>query len=324
MSTENPVIRSENDSGRETQKRPVGVSVNGPNTFQPGSLARRTGSEHGANHRATSPGAEPQETDAALSTLQQILFGTDRDRIQVLVEDVDSLRHRIDDKEAFALAIAPVLGDAIRRQIHESRNEVIDALYPIIGQLVVRAVTEAMRDLARSIDERIQAATNFQRISWRLRSQITGVPIGELALRSGMYFSVEEIYLIHRESGLLLWHATANQNERSADSDLVGAMLTAIREFAEQVLGGGGEDLHHIRFGNRELIMEFARHSYVGVLLNGVVPEKFRWQLHQRIFAFEDRVRPYLQNYSGEALPLSEAASREFRSFLSIGAEFTQ
>lgn len=50
--------------------------------------------------------------------------------------------------------VVPVLGDAIRRKIRDARTEMVEALYPIIGQMVVRAVSEAMRDLARSIDAR--------------------------------------------------------------------------------------------------------------------------------------------------------------------------
>jgi hypothetical protein len=264
-----------------------------------------------------------EQDEASLSTLQEILFGTDRDQIQVLAEDLHALRHRIDDKDALAAAVAPILGDAIRRQIRDSREEIIDALHPIIGQIVVRAVTEAMRDLARSIDERLQAATDFQRMGRRLRSLVTGVPVGELALRSGLPFVVQEVYLIQRESGLLLWHAVRSA-EPSADADLVGAMLTAIREFAEQVLGGRGEQLHQLRVGNRELLLEFARYSYVGIVLDGVVPDNFRWKLHQHIFAFEKSVTEHLRDYSGDASTLRQAASREFEPFLSIETDVTR
>ena len=53
--------------------------------------------------------------------------------------------------------VAPVLGDMIRHNIHDSRDEMIEALYPIIGQLIGRAVAEAIRDLARTIDTRMRA-----------------------------------------------------------------------------------------------------------------------------------------------------------------------
>ncbi len=296
MSTQNPARRNDSSTGRAKIERLVDAAP-------------------------TAAGAK--KDDASLSVLQEILFGTDRDQIQLLAEEVHSLRRQISDKDALAAAVAPVLGEAIRRQIQESREEIIDALYPVIGQIVVRAVTEAMRDLARSIDERLQAATDFQRVGRRIRSIVTGVPVSELALRSGLPFVVQEIYLIHRESGLLLWH-TSRSAQSAADADLVGAMLTAIREFTDQVLGGGGDQLHQLQLGNRELLLEFGHYSYVGVMIDGVVPANFRWKLHQHIYAFEKNVRQRLHRYDGDASALSQAARREFESFLSIEAEISR
>jgi len=285
---------------------------------KPTPVARRL--VDGPTGQRTKPGDSPlssaDDESASLSALQEILFGTDREEIQALTQDVHSLRRRIDDKDALAAAVAPILGDAIRRQIQESREEIIDALYPVIGQIVVRAVTEAIRDLARSIDERLQAATDFQRTGQRIRAFFTGVPVGDLALRSGLPFLVQEIYLIHRESGLLLWHASRSARS-TADSDLVGAMLTAIREFADQVLGGGGDQLHQLQLGNRELLLEFGRYSYVAVMIEGVVPTNFRWKMHKHLYAFEKSVRQTLQRYDGDAAALSLAARREFAAFLS-------
>lgn len=268
----------------------------------------------------TAQGHTPEsadDADAALSVLQEILLGTERTQMERLAGDVESLRRQLGDKDALAKAVAPILGDAIKRQIQDSREEIIDALYPVIGQIVMRAVTEAIRDLARSIDEKLREATDFQRFGLRFRALITGVPAHQLALRQSLPFAVQEIYLLHRDSGLLLWHATPTRKDES-DSDLIGAMLTAIREFAEQALGGGGENLHQMRFGQRELVMEFARYSYVAVLVDGVVPSEFRWQLHKSLYAFEKENTAQLRNYDGEASTLHNAARQELEPFLSV------
>lgn len=289
-------------------------------------LARRM-AEKGGMDRPYAPdssgGDEPSEDDKDLSTLQKILFGTERDRMRTLAADVDSLRHQINDKNALAAAVAPILGDAIRRQIQESQEEIIDALYPVIGQIIMRAVTGAMRDLARSVDEKLQAATDFQRFSRRIRSLFTGVPVGELALREALPLLVQEIYLIHRESGLLLWYATRTP-DRNADSDLISGMLTAIQEFAGQVLGSGEAHLHQLQFGNRELILEFGRHAYVAMVIDGVPPSNFRWKAHQRVYAFEKNQQQNLRQYDGDASQFQRAAQREFESLLSVESEISR
>ncbi|MCB0116127.1 MAG: hypothetical protein KDD84_18635, partial [Caldilineaceae bacterium] len=191
---------------------------------------------------------DPMASLAALSDLRTILLGSDKERIDALSDEVQSLSEQLSDKDALAAAIAPVLGNAIRKQISESREEVIEALYPIVGQLVMRAVSEAMRDLARSIDDRMRVTTTFDRIGAWLRSFMTGIPVSELAMRDALPFAVLEIYLIHRESGLLVWHLN-REAVSDTNADLVGAMLTAIREFSEQVLGTDRESqLHELQY----------------------------------------------------------------------------
>ena len=94
-----------------------------------------------------------QSRDApALESLRDILFGQYRQQIAELEAELDDLERRVSDKDALIAMIAPVLGDAIRLKIRDARDEMIEALYPIIGQTVVRAVSEAMRDLARAVD----------------------------------------------------------------------------------------------------------------------------------------------------------------------------
>jgi len=134
---------------------------------------------------------------------------------------------------------------------------------------------------------------------------------------------VREIYLIHRESGLLLWHTTRAEKP-SPDSDLIGGMLTAIQEFAGQVLGGGDAHLHQLQVGTQELMLEFGRHSYVALLIDGVAPAGFRWKLYQQIFAFEKGAQQHLHQYDGDASRLRETARRQFEPFLSIEAKVSR
>jgi hypothetical protein len=266
---------------------------------------------------------DPLASLAALTDLRTILLGSDKERIDSLSAEVQTLSAQISDKEALAAAIAPVLGSAIRKQIAESREEVIEALYPIVGQLVMRAVTEAMRDLARSIDERVRVTSAFDRIGNWFRSFVTGVPASELALRDALPFSVVEIYLIHRESGLLLWHLTRD-NVSDTNADLIGAMLTAIREFAEQVLGTDRESqLHELQYGRRLILLEFASYVYVGVLVEGVPPVGFRSELRRRVTIFNQQARPHVRAYDGHAEPLTQSARLLFAPLLGTDEQVT-
>ena len=185
------------------------------------------------------------------SLLRSLVAAPERARIAQLEAELAALDARTSDRDALIAAITPILGDVIRHKIQDSREEMIEALYPILGQLIGRAVSEAIHDLARSIDARMRTSFTPQAIVRRLRARIQGVPESALLLRDALPFQVTEVLLIHRDSGLLLQYLCDDPAE-AADSDLVSGMLTAIRDFAQDAFGRGRDgQLDAIQYGKR-------------------------------------------------------------------------
>jgi hypothetical protein len=198
-----------------------------------------------------------------------------------------------------------VLGDAIRRQIRDAREEMIEALYPIIGQLVVRAVSEAVRDLARTVDARVRRSFDLQAVWWRIRARLGGASKAEMSLRTALPFAVNEVFLIHRETGLLLWHAS-HDPEAARDSELVGSMLTAIRDFAQDAFGRGREgELAEIEYGDEHILLEATRHAYLAVVVSGVEPPGFRAEMRERLIQVDHRFIDVLRQFEGDPTVLS-------------------
>jgi hypothetical protein len=256
------------------------------------------------------------EPDPSLEALRDILFRHYRERIDELETELDGLEQRVTDRDALVATISPVMGDAIRRQIRDAREEMIEALYPIIGQLVMRAVSEAVRDLAHRVDTQVRRSFDPRALSWRLRARLGGASPSEMSLRARLPFEVQEVFLIHRESGLLLWHASRDPAV-GKDSDLVGSMLTAIRDFAEDAFGRGREgELDNIDYGDQRILIEPARHSYLAVVVDGVEPPGFRAEIQRRLFEVERAHADTLGAYDGDAsaLALAEASLQPLMS----------
>ena len=250
-------------------------------------------------------GAPQSQDDSSLETLREILLSQYRQRIADLEAELDDVERRITDKDALIATIAPVLGDAIRRKIRDARREMIEALYPIIGQVVVRAVAEAIRDLARTVDAQVRTSFNPRVLWWRLRARIGGASTEEMLLRESLPFEMAEIFLIHRETGLLLWHVSRDR-EASPDSDLISSMLTAIRDFAQEAFGRGKEaQLDEIEYGERRILIEAAQHAYLAVVVDGVEPPGFRARMRERIIEVEHAHEKTLRHYEGDPTPLA-------------------
>jgi hypothetical protein len=108
--------------------------------------------------------------------------------------------------EEMAEIVAPLMGPAIKKQVAESKDEMVEALYPVIGQTVRRAVAEAMRKLVKQINERMDKSFNLK-ITWlRLKARVLGLPEPLVILPQVVPFTIEQLFLIHQRTGLLIAH----------------------------------------------------------------------------------------------------------------------
>jgi hypothetical protein len=246
----------------------------------------------------------PAPADVRLQELRDILLREDEAYLTQTVQAVlaEATAGRVDaSKEEMAEALAPVLGQAIRHQIKESQSDIIDALYPIIGKAIQRAVAESMRSLAQRVDEGLRNAFSIKRVARRIRARVQGISESELLLREALPCQVQQVFLIHRASGLLLKHLSCDPAHDS-DTDLIGSMLTAIRDFGQDTLGTEREgELDQIQYGSFSILVEPGPWAYLAVVIEGFEPEGFR---HRMRAALSDIHRAYgtiLEKYDGDA-----------------------
>lgn len=240
--------------------------------------------------------------DDALEELRRILFDPYRAQLNDLAD-------QLHDDEMLAAIISPIMGEAIRRKIREGRDEMIEALYPILGQLVTRSVAEAVRDLARTVDARMRTSYTPQALLRRLRVRLSGGSMEELALREALPFQVAEVFLIHRETGLLLWHQSSDPSAKS-DSDLVSGMLTAIRDFVADAFGRNQEgQLDEIQYGDRRILIEAAQLVYLAVVVDGIEPSGFRGRMRAAVMEVSHAYQSQLRSFAGDVGALEPAGA---------------
>jgi len=254
------------------------------------------------------PGEElPAQEDGRLQELRDILLRENPGYLTDTVQSVlaEATAGRVEDsKEEMAAALAPVLGQAIRHQIAESQDDIIDALYPVIGKAIQRSVAEAMRALADRVDSGLRSTFSLRRLGRRIRARIGGVPESDLVLREALPFSVQDIFLIHRASGLLLCHLSRDP-VRSADSDVIGAMLTAIQDFSQDTFGEEREGaLDEIQYGNLSILLEAGPWAYLAVVVDGIAPEDLRHQMRSALSEVDRGYASALEEFDGDLATL--------------------
>ncbi len=174
------------------------------------------------------------------------------------------------DRAAIANVLAPQMGEAIKEQIKLEQEAMVDALYPVIGSTVARYIAEAIKD----INEKIARALSGQTIRRKIQAKLQGVSEGELILKEAIASRVQGIFLIHKQSGLII--SEAQPPEHQLESEMVGGMLTAIRSFVNDCIVQTGEvaELDDIEYGLSTIKLEVAGYCYLAVLIKGDHPPK--------------------------------------------------
>jgi outer membrane protein OmpA-like peptidoglycan-associated protein len=268
--------------------------------------------------------------DKALEALKKIILHDDQLKLKQLEQELSSVKQQIADKESLiasldpiiadllqrkisdsreemAETLAPIMGDAIKHQIAEAKDDVVDALYPIIGKTIRKSVAEAMKKLVETVNQKIDRALRQNLFKKFLQSKITGVPEGELVLKDAMPFQIEEIFLIHKDSGLLLSHFSAKGTGVKVDEELISGMLTAIRNFVSEAFTSAEEqELDEIQYGSSKILLDMGHYSYLAIVISGVEPTQFIDDVHNLSRKIHNRYYKPLRQFDGDITQFGE------------------
>lgn len=279
-----------------------GSSLSGSSPFENAPhIATRTDFDLEEYSPVLSP-VERGESDprTEMEQLQALLLTRERRHIRELEREIMQLRLRLNDHDALVEILSPIIGHAIADRVRDSQEEVAEALYPVIGKTISRAVTEAIRDLARSIDNTMRQNFHpkaFKRLMWRFR----GLNPDEASLREMLPFQVKEIFLIHRDSGLLIHHLS--NTATMTDADLISGMLTAIRSYVAESFGEGKEgSLDDISYGDLRILIQEGSLAILAVVLQGIEPSGFQHRMREQLSIIHNEFRTAFRTFEGDAL----------------------
>jgi OOP family OmpA-OmpF porin len=257
-----------------------------------------------------------------LAELRELLLGADRQRIRELERRLDAagvtgeelaellpeaivLRARRDRQ--LARALAPTIEGAISESVRRNPREIATAIFPVLGPAIRKAIAEALSGLAASINRAIEHSISPRGLAWRFEGWRTGVPYAQIVLKHALVYRIEQLFLIHTETGLLLAHAPA---ERAvADADLVSGMLTAIREFVGDAFGREREagGLRTFSVGELTVMVEQGPSAVLAAVVRGQPPESLPGRLQETLETIHLQFASSFAEFDGDTAPFAPA-----------------
>ncbi|MEQ3658897.1 MAG: OmpA family protein [Glaciecola sp.] len=228
---------------------------------------------------------------------------------QVLTE---ALHDRDSADGSVQKVLQPMVAKSVERSIKKQRQDFVDYLYPLVGSLVRKAVAVFFTDFIEKTNDIIENSFTFKGLKWRINAWRSGISFSEYVASQTFLFRVEQVLLIHKETGNLL-HSLAASTTDTQDADLVSAMLGAINDFVADSFQSptqesGEQHLGQIKTDDFTL---FIRQAPQVILVAAVTGNMSRSGLEQLQFTLEEIQRIYfneLQSYAGDAKPFDSTS----------------
>ncbi len=270
------------------------------------------------------PPENPQPESHAYEELRQLIVGPEQEslkNIQERLNDVDrraedvssvvaeaiEMRRAQDDDHALSNALAPTIQDTLRESVRRDPHVLADALFPVMGPAIRKSITEALRGMLESFNQALEHSLSWRGIQWRIEAFRTGRPFSEVVLMHSLLFRVEQVFLIHRETGLVLNHVVAPA-VATQDPSMVAGMLSAIQQFVKDSFESQRSNtLDRMDVGELEVWIEEGPGAVLASVIRGHAPENYRTAMKEALENIQQNYSSALAHFEGDSGPFRAA-----------------
>ena len=290
--------------------RPGASAQRGCSEFQPGMSERPLEPErHGGGIRNGQPAASPPAED--FEALRELLLGPEQEALRKLADPAtrlqeisdalpEALAKRGPHDRLLARALRPTVEETVSQSIRRQPQYFADLLAPVIAPTIRRAIAQAFESTLQAIREMTSRTFSMQGLKWRLEAWRSGISVGEIALRQTLKYRAEQVFLIHRESGVLLQYVSI-PGAPGADSDMVSGMLTAIGQFVtDSFKTDAGESLDAIKVGEFRVWMERGPKAILAATIRGTPAADYRTVLQDTLDGIHALHHAALNRFQGD------------------------
>lgn len=247
--------------------------------------------------------------------LKKILFEEEQQKYLQLQDKIAEFQENVNDKfenyqlpesevddlidhitEIMPEKLGPAITKTLKAQIAESRDEVVQVLYPIMGQMIKKYIQKEIQILSEKIDHQIQKTFSFNSILDLIKA-LFKKKSGNQIITDAYGSQIQEIFIIENESGLLM--ASYSRNNL-IDQDMISGMLTAIKSFVEDAFSKEGQELETIEYDLYKIYLKSFNKFYVATVVSGVFTATFKNQLDDQILKFVNEMTMKAANISKE------------------------
>ncbi len=244
------------------------------------------------------------EDQDKLKILKELLLTEEKEYTNAIAEKVEELSkivyqkqelsHKvdpiIDDKldkfvEEIPQTLGPTITEALKEEIKNSQDAVVEALFPIIGKMIKKYIAHEMKLLSENISRQTKKAFSFKTWFRKTKARAQGITEGDYALSDYAKPRLIQMLVIEKNSGILISEYSP-LSEGTVDKEMIAGMLTAIKSFVEDAFEGGDQNLETIEYELYTIHIQNFYSYYIAAVISGAYSIMFKEILEDQILDF--------------------------------------
>jgi len=203
-------------------------------------------------------------------------------------------------------AFEPIVENSLKASLKKNPNDFINVFFPLIGSTIRRSISESFNSMLDSLSKSLEYSFSLKGIQWRIEAFRTGKSFSEVVMLRTMVYRVDQIFLIHSETGLVLSHA-ANDGVTSKDADMVSGMLTAIQDFARDCFSNEDDSssINSLKMDNYTIYIVRSPLAYIACMVQGTPPGDFLSRLNENLELILAECAGLLEGFKGDSAPFA-------------------
>lgn len=192
----------------------------------------------------------------------------------------------------------------IKSSVERDAHSFADILFPVMGPAIRKSINETFKSIVQNINTSLERSLSLQGLSWRLEAWRSGRPFSDIVLQNTLVYRVEQVFLIHRETGLLMQHQSQDGTQ-IGDSEAISAMLTAIQDFIRDSFSTEKTaELESVEVGDYTVWIERGPYAVLACVIRGIAPYDFKQTMRMNLEAIHARYGKALRQFAGDSASL--------------------
>jgi OOP family OmpA-OmpF porin len=255
-----------------------------------------------------------QQSDTQeLDELKELLLGPEKrdlDHVKKRLDDPtlraleisrvlpEAIAHRVSRDKKLSKALHPVIEDSVEEYVRTHSQVISDAIVPVMGESLKTALYLKIRNRLEAVNHFLVRNFSLKGFKWRLEAHRSKKSMDEIIHFHTLRYRVEQVFIIHRDSGKVLQHVSEFKDEAIEEANMFSETLKAIQSSAAHE---NDPSVNTLQLGNHTVWVEQGRDLMLAGVIRGTPSYELRQVFKKTLNKIEDDYREEIRNVDQDA-----------------------